>query len=265
MGDYVASISYGKDSLAMLEVIAQNNLPLDRIIHSEIQAVDGIPSELPDMLNFKIRADKIIKDRYGIQVEHVRASKTFEQLFYTPVRHRDPTYTGQCRGWPLTKGAWCARDQKIAVLQPLQRHAEMVYLGIGPEEPRRHNVLTGKIRSPLVDYNISVGDRYEICRNLGLLSPVYTSSARSGCWYCPKQPLEQLRRIRKIYPEYWRIMLKWDCDSPVEYKPGHTLREYDRRFQAEDKGVVPLDRRFRWKMLEGEINEQHNANNPNDM
>ena len=36
--EYIASISYGKDSLAMLEVIHRNNLPLDRIVHVEIMA-----------------------------------------------------------------------------------------------------------------------------------------------------------------------------------------------------------------------------------
>lgn len=36
--EYIACISYGKDSLAMLEVIAEHSLPLDRIIHVEIMA-----------------------------------------------------------------------------------------------------------------------------------------------------------------------------------------------------------------------------------
>lgn len=41
--EYIASISYGKDSLAMLEVIAEHSLPLDRIIHVEIMATATIP------------------------------------------------------------------------------------------------------------------------------------------------------------------------------------------------------------------------------
>ena len=44
--EYIASISYGKDSLAMLEVIYQNNLPLDRIVHVEIMATKDIPADL---------------------------------------------------------------------------------------------------------------------------------------------------------------------------------------------------------------------------
>ena len=48
--EYIASISYGKDSLAMLEVIYQNNLPLDRIVHVEIMATKDITADLPPMM-----------------------------------------------------------------------------------------------------------------------------------------------------------------------------------------------------------------------
>ena len=46
------------------------------------------------------------------------------------------------------------------------------------------------------------------------------------------------------------MLLKWDKDSPTTFKPdGHTVHDYDLRFQMEDEGMVPADRRFRWKML----------------
>ena len=57
--------------------------------------------------------------------------------------------------------------------------------------------------------------------------------------------------MRKNYPEYWEIMLKWDSDSPVTFKSdGHTIHDFEKRFALEDKGIVPCDRKFRWKMLE---------------
>lgn len=46
-------------------------------------------------------------------------------------------------------------------------------------------------------------------------------------------------------------MLKWDKDSPVCFhSDGHTVHNFDRRFQLEDEGKVPCDRKFRWKMIE---------------
>ena len=73
MTQYVASISYGKDSLAMLEAIKQLGLPLDRIVTAEVFATDDISADLPPMMEFKIKADEIIKERYGIDVEHICA------------------------------------------------------------------------------------------------------------------------------------------------------------------------------------------------
>lgn len=75
MTQYVLSLSYGKDSLACLGAIEQLNLPLDRIIHAEVWATDDIPADLPQMIEFKKKADKIIKDRWGIEVEHIYATK----------------------------------------------------------------------------------------------------------------------------------------------------------------------------------------------
>ena len=75
MPEYVLSLSYGKDSLACLGAIKHLGLPLDRIIHAEVWATDTIPADLPPMVEFKKHADKIIKRRYGIEVEHICALK----------------------------------------------------------------------------------------------------------------------------------------------------------------------------------------------
>ena len=44
--------------------------------------------------------------------------------------------------------------------------------------------------------------------------------------------------------------MKWDRDSPVSFHAdGHTVHDFDLRFQAEDLDLVPKDRKFRWKMF----------------
>lgn len=85
---HIASLSYGKDSLAMLEAIHRLGYPLDEIIHVEIWATDTISANLPPVVEFKRHADKIIKERYGLDVSHMCATnedgskRTFEQWFY---------------------------------------------------------------------------------------------------------------------------------------------------------------------------------------
>lgn len=88
--EYIASISYGKDSLAMLEVVKQNGLPLDRIITVDVMATATIPADLPPMVQFKEKADEIIFEKYGIKVEHNHINEIIEThkvIFhcYTPI------------------------------------------------------------------------------------------------------------------------------------------------------------------------------------
>ena len=91
--EYIARISYGKDSLKMLDVIVSRGLPLDRITTTDVWATDTISANLPPMQAFKDRMDQKIWDLYRIEVEHLCArnkdgsKKTYEQMFYhVPVR-----------------------------------------------------------------------------------------------------------------------------------------------------------------------------------
>lgn len=73
--EYILSLSYGKDSIACLEAIKQLGYPLDRIVHAEVWATDDIPADLPPMVEFKKYADNVIKELYGIKVEHICAAR----------------------------------------------------------------------------------------------------------------------------------------------------------------------------------------------
>jgi hypothetical protein len=76
--EHILSLSYGKDSLACLEACKLLGYPIDRVIHAEVWATDTIPAELPPMIEFKAKADGIIKERYGLTVEHVTAERERE-------------------------------------------------------------------------------------------------------------------------------------------------------------------------------------------
>ena len=59
-----------------------------------------------------------------------------------------------------------------------------------------------------------------------------------------------MRLLRKQYPDYWALMLKWDKDSPVTFKAdGHTVHDFEARFAAEDAGLIDPQERFRWEMI----------------
>lgn len=61
----------------------------------------------------------------------------------------------------------------------------------------------------------------------------------------------QLRLLRKNYPELWALMLKWDADSLVSFKPdGHTVHDFEERFALEDMGLIDPSDRFSWSCIE---------------
>lgn len=119
----------------------------------------------------------------------------------------------------------------------------MEYLGIAADEPKRFGQLNERKRAPLVEFGIEEGLCGLYCQYNGLLAPSYETSCRDGCWMCHNQGVNQLRQLRKEYPQLWALLLKWDTDSPVNFKAnGHTVHDYDRRFQLEDEHfLVPGD------------------------
>lgn len=127
MTQYVLSLSYGKDSMACLEAIKQLGWPLDRIVTADVWATEDIPADLPPMVEFKAYADKIIKDRYGITVEHVCArprererevSKlSYELQFYRGIE--SGKNAGRIYGFPHTIGPWCNSRLKVDILRQI--------------------------------------------------------------------------------------------------------------------------------------------------
>ena len=320
--EYIARISYGKDSLKMLEVIHSRGLPLDRITTTDVWATNTISANLPPMDKFKAMMDERIWSLYHIEVEHLCArnkdgsKKTYEQMFYhVPVRkaiererereRSDPERSSASRisglrgvrldssGYPMhricgtvtgfppnTRYNWC---QKLKIVsdensgipgtdfklvqeaqnrlcpnpfpneRPTRRKDRNIveYLGIAADEPKRFGQLNDRKRAPLVEFDIDEDLCGLYCQYNDMLAPTYATSCRDGCWFCHNQGIDSLRSLRRNYPDLWALLMKWDLDSPVTFKAdGHTVHDFDRRFEMEDAGKVPIGRGFRWSMLD---------------
>ena len=129
---HILSLSYGKDSLACLGAIEKLGWPLDRIIHAEVWATDTIPADLPPMVEFKAKADEIIKRRWGIEVEHLCAVRngeklTYDKLFYhIPKRKNEKSNGGGYTGFPYQQGPWCNTKLKIRGMRVPVHNRELV-------------------------------------------------------------------------------------------------------------------------------------------
>ena len=127
----------------------------------------------------------------------------------------------------------------------------MEYIGIAADEPARFGQLNEWKRAPLEEFGICEGLCGLFCQYNDMLLPSYETSCRDGCWFCHNQGIDSLRNLWKNYPDHWALLLKWDKDSPVTFKAdGHTVHDFDRRFQMEVEGKIPADKTFRWSMLD---------------
>lgn len=72
---YVASVSRGKDSTAMLRAIQLMGWPLDMIASVDIWATDDIPAELPPMVAFKDEWDAKCLEQFGVPVTRLCATR----------------------------------------------------------------------------------------------------------------------------------------------------------------------------------------------
>lgn len=253
---YIANISHGKDSLKMLDVIKSRGLPLDRIITVDVWATDTISADLPEVTEFKKMMDMYIKGKYGIQVEHLCARDangdkiTYEKVFYrmrNGIDNRKQIY-----GFPTLKGPWCNDRLKMNARKGAVKAGDIEYIGIAFDEPKRHKIISDARIAPLVDFEIDEDLCGLHCMYEGILSPTYCDSCRDGCWFCHNQSVGALRALRKKHPQLWQLLLKWDLDSPVTFKPERTVHDYDRRFEYEEKGFVPRGSKFKWSMLDDE-------------
>ena len=172
--------------------------------------------------------------------------------------HKDNFGPDSIKGFPVSftnKGTWCQRLKTRFLESPAARGGTNIveYLGIAADEPGRFGQLNERKRAPLVEFGIEEGLCGLYCQYEGILAPSYETSCRDGCWMCHNQGVNQLRQLRKNHSELWAILLKWDADSPVNFKPD--VHDYELRFQLEDDGLlIPGDTRFRWSMLNEPLN-----------
>lgn len=232
---YIASCSFGKDSLAMIIKIKELGLPLDEVIYCDVRYDNNISGEMPLMAEFIPKAEKILKDKFNIEVKHLTYKRTFKEQFYTTKQRGK--HIGENYGFPYVIGSWCNSRLKI---EPIKNYLKtfnepiIQYVGIAYDEPKRYERLNHKTHiAPLYELKITEKDAMEICREYDLLSPIYETSFRGGCWFCPKQRLSQLKYLYNNYPKLWDELRELQKDSFNSFKVNNTIFDLEERFKNE--------------------------------
>lgn len=231
---HIASFSGGKDSVAMVLRLIEENKPLDRVAYIDIGLEFGEQNNI-----IKICERRFEELKPGLIFDRIKPEKTFEEYFYTV--KKNGKYKGQIYGWPYTAGfnSWCNDRLKQ---RPFRKYLKqfgdeevIVYLGIAADEPKRLKRLESNRRAPLAEWGMTEADCLKYIKEKGYWNPLYWRFERLGCYLCPKQSNKSLKMVRTKWPFLWEKMLRMDDDSPVSFRAnGITLRELDAKFRYEE-------------------------------
>ena len=217
---FIASCSFGKDSLATILLAKEHGEPLDEAVYCEVMFDKDISGEVPEHRDFIYSTAIPTLERMGVKIIVLRSEKTYVELFTGRVT-RGPK-KGMVRAFPLCGKCAVQRDCKV---RPIDRYQKTLpagtiqYIGVAQDEQDRLLRLeSGRQISLLEKYNFTEQDAWQLCEKAGLLSPVYAFTDRGGCWFCPTS----MTTTRTCGPGCWNCRL-----SPVRQQKNLTaLRNF---------------------------------------
>lgn len=237
---YIASCSFGKDSIASILLALENNEPLDRVVFSEVMFDHSrnISGELPEHIEWVYDVAIPRLEEMGCKVDVVKAEKDYLHFFYKC--RGGGKWKGYLYGFPI--GGMCIinRDCKIKPIKQYLKHIEqdytiIQYIGIAKDEPKRLARLKGNKISLLDKYGYTEEMAMEKCKEYDFVSPIYESGTRGGCWFCPNGKIKQFISIRKNHPHLWNKLRELSLTPNLcsyGFKYGKTLQEVELQMDA---------------------------------
>ena len=245
---HIASCSFGKDSIATILLALENNEPLDRVVFSEVMFDHSrnISGEIPEHIEW-VHSTAIPKlEQMGVKVDVVRAEKDYLHFFTNAVG--GGKWKGYLYGFPI--GGMCIinRDCKIKPIKDYYKQFSdydiVTYVGIAKDEPKRLARLKGNKISLLDKYGYTEEMAMQKCKEYDLVSPIYASGTRGGCWFCPNGKIKQFVSIRASHPHLWNKLRELShtpnlCSYGFKY--GKTLQEVEEQMdKLEEKEKLQL-------------------------
>lgn len=208
----IASVSWGKDSLAMLHWLIERGMPLDEVVfYDTAMEFEAIYRERDSML-------PLLKE-CGIRYTELAPTEPFwYSMFARPVKSRK---TGEVHKYGY---GWCGgpcRWGTTAKQRVLDRYAEargaVVYVGIAADETAR--LAKGSKpykRHPLADWGMSESDCLSECYRHGHSWEeggvrLYDVLDRVSCWCCKNKNQRELKAIHDNLPDYWQRLLSLEA------------------------------------------------------
>ena len=215
---HIASVSMGKDSVAMLWVILhhRNEYPLDEVIFYDT----GMEFQETYLIRDKV---KILCSEFNIKYTelHPRESFLYKMLYYKHKTRKDETKVGY--GWCGGCCRW-GTTEKVRTIDKYCKDA-IQYIGIAYDEKERYERLSKNKISPLYDYKLTEKDCMGIALSMGMLNPLYIYLKRVSCWCCRNKNLKELKAYKQFLPKYYYMLIELEKEIGEPMKPPYTLTE----------------------------------------
>lgn len=163
MSRCIASVSWGKDSLAMLILLIERGWPLDEVVFYDTgMEFEAVYNERDRMLP--------VLASMGVEYTELKPREPFlHKMFVHPVRSRE---TGEVHkygyGWYGGACRWGTTEKTAALDRYAERKNAIVYVGIAADEERRLAKRRKPYkRFPLADRGLTEADCLELCRAHG--------------------------------------------------------------------------------------------------
>ena len=226
---YFASISFGKDSLAMLLRLIEENKPLDEVVFYDT----GMEFECIYNLRNKILP---LLEAHNIKYTELKPKQTFlYTMFEKPVKKRNGT-TGKGYSWGGGRCRWGTTEKLKAIEKYCKGNYE--YVGIAYDEQNRLSK-ERKVNKlfPLAEWKMTEKDCLEYCYNKGYDwhedgIELYSILDRVSCWCCCNKNLKELENYYKYLPKYWNKLkeLQSKTDRPMKYNK-YTVFDLEKKFK----------------------------------
>ncbi len=160
---YIASLSGGKDSVAMVLLLLERKMPLDEVIFFDTGW------EFEAIYNVINKVENILKEN-NVKLTRLYPSKSFEYLaFDHNINHRDGTKS-KGYGWCGNSCRWGTTYKKLSIDKYYKSIDDDIteYIGIAYDEPQRIKEGTKTIKVyPLYDNKMTEKDCLNYCYNNG--------------------------------------------------------------------------------------------------
>lgn len=177
---YIASCSFGKDSIATILLAREHNEPLDEIVYCEVMFDKEISGELPEHRDFIYNKAIPTFESWGYKVTIIRGKTNYIEWFNKEICKGQNI--GKSRGFPMAGRCGINRDCKS---RPCERYLRTLgdfaqYMGIAFDEKKRLERMDKKQVSLLEKYRYTEEMAKEKCLEYGLLSPIYKFTSRGA-------------------------------------------------------------------------------------